>query len=65
MHDFYNILFTTSDGLLAVQYQLCDKINSARLRTYARNTFSKDVAMNYASLYRAIHNPENGYSNAQ
>lgn len=65
MQEFYTMLFNTLDGILTVQYKLCDRINSTRLKNYARNAFSKDVAMNYATIYRTIYNPEHGYANPQ
>eukprot|EP00511_Aplanochytrium_stocchinoi_P002179 CAMPEP_0204830734 /NCGR_PEP_ID=MMETSP1346-20131115/9190_1 /ASSEMBLY_ACC=CAM_ASM_000771 /TAXON_ID=215587 /ORGANISM="Aplanochytrium stocchinoi, Strain GSBS06" /LENGTH=142 /DNA_ID=CAMNT_0051961237 /DNA_START=86 /DNA_END=514 /DNA_ORIENTATION=+ len=39
-----------------------DRLNNPRLRTTARNSTARSIAMGYVRLYNALSNPESGYS---
>jgi hypothetical protein len=64
MHNLYTQLFSLSAQLLNPQHQ-CDRITSARYRVYARGRVTDALSNGYATIYAAVHDPKNEYTNAK
>jgi hypothetical protein len=64
MHNLYTQLFSLSTQLLNPQHQ-CDRITSSNLRVYARNRVTNRFSDGYATIYAAVHDTQNEYTNAK